>query len=166
MLAVPGKNPENTCYKCAVQRPKTEMKNRHRAPASPRSSVERGGHPNFCLRLAVLPVNRSAEHRLGVFLKPNPNRPGRCSALRFDLVQGFTVRKWFRGILADSHQPASPGQMRADECRAVGVDRILPGASRIFRCGAVNSFLVFERVGPPMSKGREHNMGKSGKTET
>jgi hypothetical protein len=27
VLSVSGKNPENTCYKCTVQRPKTEMKN-------------------------------------------------------------------------------------------------------------------------------------------
>ena len=30
--------------------------------------------------LLSLPMNRSAEHRLGVFLKPNHNWPGRCSA--------------------------------------------------------------------------------------
>ena len=143
MVSGAGKNPEKSCYKRGVQRHKTKMKNRHHAPASPRSTVERGGHLNFCLRLAVLPMNRSAEHRLGVFLKPNPNRPRRCSALRFGLVQGFKGRKWFRGILADNQQPAPIGQMRTGECRAVGVDRILPGASRILRCGIVNKLFAF-----------------------
>jgi hypothetical protein len=46
-------------------------------------------------------------------------------------------------VLADGLQLALPGQMRTDECQAVGVNRILQGASRILRCGVVNKFLGF-----------------------
>jgi hypothetical protein len=47
----------------------------------------------------LLPMNWSAEHRLGVLLKPNHNWPRRCPALHALAWFMGSMRELFRGIL-------------------------------------------------------------------